>query len=394
MATNADRRAIPLWRDERVLKWAAQIISAIAVIAFIAFFIGNVLAAARVRGLDLGFDFLDETAGFALGESVIPFEPSMTFGRAFLVGLLNTLKVALVGIVLATFLGLFAALARLSTNWLVSKLATIYIETIRNVPLLVQLFFWYFAVFQQLPPVRRAIQLPGPTFLSQRGLYIPWPQFEPGGWVWVLALLAGIVLGVLIYRLLLRRQVETGRRPFAGPIALAVAVLIPLAGWFVVGGAPFTLSVPALERFNFRGGIHLSTEFAALLMGLIIYTGAFIAEVMRAGILAVPARAGRGRPGSRAHRGPGLASGCPSPGAAGHHPAADQPVPEPHQKLQPGHRHRLPRSVLCWPHHHQPGRPRGARVRARHGRLPAAQPDYVRDHEYLQPPRAVRGAMR
>jgi general L-amino acid transport system permease protein len=288
MSASAQSNRVPLWRDTRVLKWAAQVLSAVAVIGFVAFFVDNVLDAARVRGLDLGFGFITEAAGFALGESPVSFDASMSFGRAFLVGLLNTLQVALAGIVLATLLGLVAALARLSTNWLVSKLASVYIESIRNVPLLVQLFFWYFAIFQQLPPVREAIQFPGPTFLSQRGLYLPWPRLSEGGGIWLLTLALGIMAGVIAYTVLRRHRIQTGRNTYAGWAGLALVVGIPLMGWFIAGGRPFTLDIPELQRFNFQGGLRLSTEFAALLTGLVIYTGAFIAEVVRAGILAVP----------------------------------------------------------------------------------------------------------
>lgn len=279
---------VPFWRDDRVLKWAAQVVSAIAVIGFVAFFVSNVLRAAQVRGLDLGYGFIRDAAGFALGEASIAYEPSMSFGRALLVGLLNTLKVALVGVVLATLLGLFTALARLSTNWLVSKIASAYIEIIRNVPLLVQLFFWYFAVFQQLPPVRQSIELPGPMYLSQRGLYLAWPKATETAGAWAALLLTGIVLSGLAYSLLLRYQVNTGRSTYPWLVALILLILPPALGWVALGRAPFVIDVPVLQRFNFEGGLRLTTEFAALLAGLVVYTGAFIAEVVRAGILAVP----------------------------------------------------------------------------------------------------------
>lgn len=216
MTPHAAHGPVPFWRDDRVLKWIAQIISAIAVIGFVVFFVSNVLRAAQVRGLDLGFGFVRDAAGFALGEASIPYDPSMSFGRALLVGLLNTLKVALVGIVLATLLGLFTALARLSTNWLVSKIASAYIEIIRNVPLLVQLFFWYFAIFQQLPPVRQSIQLPGPAYLSQRGLYLTWPKATDTATVWIVTLLVALALSGFAYALLLRRQLNTGRSTHPG----------------------------------------------------------------------------------------------------------------------------------------------------------------------------------
>jgi len=237
--------------------------------------------------LGLGYGFLDDAAGFPVAESVIPYDPSRSFGYALLVGLLNTLKVSLVGVVLATFLGLAAALARLSSNWLVSTLAGIYINIIRNVPLLVQLFIWYFAVFQQLPSVQEALSLPGPIFLSQRGLYMVGPRPTETFWPWAAFVAAGVVLAGCAHWALIRVQLRTGRTTYPFLTAVAILILVPLVGWFVVGSAPLGKSLPVLGRFNFEGGMRLTPEFAALLVGLVVYTGAFIAEVIRAGILAV-----------------------------------------------------------------------------------------------------------
>jgi general L-amino acid transport system permease protein len=288
MTPSLHRASVPFWRDDRVLKWAAQIASGLAVIVLVWLAVANVLSAARQRGLDLGFGFIDDAAGFALGESPIPFDPSMSFGRALWVGLLNTLQVAAVGIVLATLLGVAVALARLSSNWLVNRIAGVYIDIIRNVPLLVQLFFWYFGIFQQLPPVRESLTLPGPVYLSQRGLYLPWPQATAQTGPWVATGLIGLALAVVAYKLLLRRQLTTGRSSHPTLAAGLLLIGLPLIGWFALGGRPFELSVPVFQRFNFEGGLRLSTEFAALLTGLVIYTGAFTAEVVRAGIQSVP----------------------------------------------------------------------------------------------------------
>lgn len=281
------RKGVPLWRDVVVLKWAAQIISAAVVLWFLYFFISNVLKAADARGLGLGYGFLNNSAGFPIAESIVPYDPARSFGYALWVGFLNTLKVALVGIVLATILGLFVALARLSSNWLVSNIATAYINLIRNIPLLVQLFIWYFAVFQQFPPVRQAITLPGPVYLSQRGLYMVWVSptdtFRP----WLVFVVVAIVLGGIAHRVLLGYQIRTGRPTYPLVTALAVLIGLPLLGWLAVGAPPLQKTVPELGRFNFQGGLNLTPEFAALLVGLVIYTGAYIAEVMRAGIMAV-----------------------------------------------------------------------------------------------------------
>ena len=281
------RRGVPLWRDEVALQWIAQILSAILVIGFIAFFVRNVLQSAEARGLSWGYGFLNQSAGFPISESVIPYDPSSTFARAFVVGLLNTLKVALVGIVLATILGTVTAVARLSTNWLINKIASAYIEIIRNVPLLVQLFFWYFGFFQRLPPVKEATMLPGPIYISQRGLYMVWAQPTSTFWAWMVFVGAALVLALVLYVVLTRYQTRTGRTSYPVATGLVVIVLVPTLGWFLVGGSPLQTTVPVLGKFNFDGGLRLTPEFVGLLVGLVIYTGAFIAEVVRAGIQAV-----------------------------------------------------------------------------------------------------------
>lgn len=280
-------KSIPLWRDERVLKGVAQVASAVVVIGFLFFFFRNVLAAAEARGLGLGYEFLGYSSGMPLGESLIPYDPSASYGYAFLVGILNTLKVAVVGIVLATLLGTVTALARISGNWLVGKIATVYIEIVRNIPLLAQLFVWYFAVFQKLPPVRESIQLPGPVYLSQRGLYVPAPVPGPTLGAWVILAAAGVVLAVVLYNVLLRYQLRTGRSTFAPWVAVAVLTLLAGGGWFLVGERPLSWDLPVAGRFNFAGGMPVTTEYAALVAGLVFYTGAYIAEVVRAGLLAV-----------------------------------------------------------------------------------------------------------
>ena len=281
------RKGVPLWRDVVVLQWIAQILSAVLVLGFMWFFVSNVLRGAEARGLSWSYNFLKEAAGFPISESIIPYDEAQTFGYAFIVGLLNTLKVALVGIVLATLLGIFAAIARLSTNWLVSRIASVYIEIIRNVPLLVQLFFWYFGFFQRLPPVQEATTLPGPIYLSQRGLYMAWFKPTSTFWVWMIFIGVALVAALVLYFYLSRYQVQTGRTTYPVATAFAVLVALPLAGWFLVGDSPLAANVPVLGKFNFDGGMRVTPEFAGMLVGLVVYTGAFIAEVVRAGILAV-----------------------------------------------------------------------------------------------------------
>jgi general L-amino acid transport system permease protein len=281
------KSSIPLWRDERVIKAVAQVVSAVLVIGFLIFFVSNVLQAARDRGLSLGYDFMNLEAGFPLAESVIPYDEAKTFGYAFMAGLVNTLKAALVGIVLATVLGTVTALARLSTNWLVSKIASAYIETIRNIPLLVQLVIWYEAVFKRLPSVRESIRWPGPIYLSQRGLYLPSPTPTSTFGTWIIFVVVAVVAAIVLRVVLGRHQLRTGQTTYPVLTALLVLLLLPALGWFLVGKSPLVTNLPELGKFNFKGGMQLTPEYAAVLAGLVVYTGAFIAEVVRAGILAV-----------------------------------------------------------------------------------------------------------
>ena len=210
----------------------------------------------------------------------------MTYGRAFLVGLLNTLLVAGLGIVLATMLGFIIGIARLSTNWLVARLATVYVEVIRNVPVLLQLFFWYFAVLKSLPVPRQSHVLPGGGFLNVRGLYLPAPVPEAGFEAVALAVLIGVVASIAVYFLARRRQMQTGQRLPVLWITLALVVLLPL-GVFIVTGQPLGWDYPELKGFNFEGGMVMQPEFVALLLGLSIYTASFIAEIVRSGIQGV-----------------------------------------------------------------------------------------------------------
>ncbi len=278
---------IPVWRDVRVLRAAAQIVSAILVVSLLVFFVGNVLDAADKRGLSLGFGFLSEEAGFPMAESVIEYRESDSFQYAFLAGILNTLKVALLGIVLATVLGFLVGVARLSSNWLVNKISSVYIEIFRNIPLLVQLFFWYFGVFLLLPPVRESIQWPGPVYISNRGVYTAWASPSQSFTSWLIFIVAGIVLAWATRYALTRLQDRTGQRVYPNLVPFFVLLLTGSLGWFLVESSPLNRTTPVFGAFNYVGGMHLSPEFMALLVGLVTYTGAFIAEVVRAGIQSV-----------------------------------------------------------------------------------------------------------
>jgi general L-amino acid transport system permease protein len=269
------------------LRAAAQIISAIIIIGFVFFVIINFFNAAENRGLPLGYDFLSESAGFPITESTIAYDPGKSFGYAFLAGVVNTLRVAIVGILLATILGTIVGIARLSTNWLVSKIALVYIEFHRNIPLLVLLFIWFFASIQRFPDVENSITLPGPIFLNQRGVYMAWLETTPTTGVWIIFLAVGMIGAIIAWRVLLKIRETTGQPTYFVGVSLTILILLPLIGWIVVGDSPFTPNIPELKTFNFSGGLRLTPEFTALLIGLVMYTAAFIAEVVRAGIQSV-----------------------------------------------------------------------------------------------------------
>ncbi len=275
---------IPFWRDVRVLTALTQVLF-IAVVALIgAFLYSNVSTAMRQRGLVSSFGFLNLESGFEIGEGLIPYKASDTYGRAFLVGILNTVQVSVVGIFLTTLLGFVIGIARLSTNWLINRLAAVYIEIFRNTPLLVQLVFIYFGIFVKLPPVRDSYELFGAMFMSQRGVYIPRPV--PSGTFnnWLVFLALAVIVAVAAWMILSRRT----RNPLLAALsALAALILLPVMGWVVVGANPLTLDLPVRGRFNFTGGLALSPEFSALVTGLVLYTAAFVAEVVRGGIQAV-----------------------------------------------------------------------------------------------------------
>ena len=274
------------WRDPKVRGIAYQILFVGAVVGGAAFLIHNMLGNIGRQNIATGFGFLSKEAAFGIGESLIPYSPADTYGRAFLVGLTNTLYVAALGIVLATILGTLMGLARLSRNWLVAKLAQVYVETFRNIPLLLQLFFWWGLLNKMAPPPRQAWQVLPHVFVSNRGIVYPVPQADPvDPWIG-LAFVVGIALTLVMRRWASRRQTVTGRQFPTGWAGLGLILGLP-AAVFVLAGAPLTLDLPQLKGFNFSGGSAMSPEFAALLIGLVIYSGTFIAEIVRAGILAV-----------------------------------------------------------------------------------------------------------
>ncbi|MBN9361116.1 MULTISPECIES: amino acid ABC transporter permease [unclassified Devosia] len=263
-----------------------QIVVAVLVVAFLVWIVNNTAINLKAQNKTSGFDFLWKTAGFNISFTLFPFDRTSLYWQAFLVGLTNTILVAVIGIFFATILGFTIGIGRLSSNYLVSRLATIYVETIRNIPLLLQLFFWYFAVLKTMPAVRDSLALPLDTFINQRGLFVPKPiPDEQFGWVWV-GLAVALVLWLVLRQWAKTRLERTGKRfpVFLGGLAMTIVVVALV---WIVSGAAVTFDPPVLNRFNFKGGLELPPEFVALVFGLTIYTAAFIAELVRGGIQSV-----------------------------------------------------------------------------------------------------------
>jgi general L-amino acid transport system permease protein len=248
--------------------------------------VANARANLEAQRITSGFGFLDHTAGFDVSQNLIPYTGSDTYTRVFFVGLLNTLLVSVIGIFFATLIGFLVALGRLSPNWLLSRISGGYVEAIRNVPLLFQILFWYLAVLGALPNPRQSISLFGSFFLSNRGLVIPKPIGNPGFEPFMLAVLIAVIVAVGLWRFARRQLFDSGRVIRIWPYGLGLLIGLPLLSALIFG-APVTFEVPVLKGFNFSGGSRVIPEFVALTLALSTYTAAFIAEIVRAGILSV-----------------------------------------------------------------------------------------------------------
>jgi general L-amino acid transport system permease protein len=289
MATDGPRlpARVAFYNDPRVRSAAYQVALAAIIGLLVYGAVTNAIEHLQRAHIASGFGFWNQAAGFDISQTLIDYSATVsTYGRAFWVGLLNTLLVAGIGIVLATVLGFIVGISRLSTNWLVSKAATGYVEIIRNIPLLLQLLFWYNAVLKTLPDIRDSFRIPGGGFLNNRGLMLPSPVLAPGFVAVEIAFAVAIVAIVAFAIWARRRQERTGQQAPVFLIGLAVIVGLPTAA-LLATGFPVSFDYPQAGRFNITGGVDVLPEFAALLLGLVIYTAAFIAEVVRAGILAV-----------------------------------------------------------------------------------------------------------
>ncbi|MBR1162884.1 amino acid ABC transporter permease [Bradyrhizobium elkanii] len=278
------------WRlslsDPRVAGLFWQILVVAIAVAVVAWLWSNAVHNLSVRRISTGFAFLGREAGMPIADSWIDYTPKNTYLRAFIVGVVNTLRVAVIGIVLATVIGTLVGIARLSSNWLLARLAAVYVEVLRDLPLLLQLLFWY-VLMQGLPAARQAWKPVDGVYLSNRGLVLPSvPLHEANGWTLV-ALVAGVIVFIIVRRRLIAQQMLDGKARPAWPYALGLIIALPaLVSWLL--GASWSVMLPELRGFNFVGGLTLAPEYFALLIALVTYTSAFIAEIVRSGIQAVP----------------------------------------------------------------------------------------------------------
>ena len=279
-------QGVPIWRNVVALRWAVQIVSAVVVLSAIALFLLNVAREIEARDIPFGFTFLGRAAQIPIGEAAIPYHPSDSYLYGLIVAALNTVRASVLGVILATALGIIIGVARLSPNWLLSRIALVYIELFRNIPLLVQLLFWL-AIVLTLPRVVEGYVIADSIFINNSGFFMPWLEAQGGFWPWLLITAVGIALAVFTYRWLDRREAETGKQSYPLIVSVAIAVGVGVIAFLVL--SPLAIDVPQVEgRFGrLQGGAQLSGSFMALLVGLVIYTSAFIAEIVRAGIQSV-----------------------------------------------------------------------------------------------------------
>lgn len=285
METTAPEK-IPFFRDPAKLAILYQILTICGVGLLSYYLISNTLANLDRQSISTGFGFLGRESAFEIGESAISYSAADTYGRALTVGFINTLIVAFIGIILTVILGTVIGIARLSSNWLLAKLSAIYIELFQDIPVLLQLFFWYAFFYEILPSPRQALNpIPG-LFLCNRGMIFGIPEYHAAFLYGAIALVVGAVVTFFLKKWAGKRQAKTGKIFPTFKVSLGLLIGLPFLAW-LLGGAPTAMNVPALKGFNFKGGVTITPEFTALLLGLVLYTAAFVAEVVRAGIQSV-----------------------------------------------------------------------------------------------------------
>ncbi len=282
----ASSEKIPFLRDPEKRALLYQIFTVLGVALLSYYLISNTLANLERQSISTGFGFLHKEAAFEIGESVLDYSAADSYGKALMVGFINTLIVSFIGIVLTVILGTIIGIARLSSNWLVAKLSAIYIELFQDIPVLLQLFFWYAFFYEILPPPKQALNPVAGVFLCNRGLTFGVPEYHAAYIGVFIALIVAIIGGILLKKWAHKRQNTTGKSLPTGKIITAMVIGLPLLAW-LIGGAPTAMNAPELKGFNFKGGVTVTPEFTALLLGLVLYTAAFVAEIVRAGIQSV-----------------------------------------------------------------------------------------------------------
>lgn len=277
---------LALLRNQKIRGILFQLLTVIGLVAFLWYIGTNTVANIEQRGIQTGFGFLQGTAGFGIDQSPIPYTEEDTHGRVFIVGLLNTIIITVVGIIFSTLVGLIIGVLRLSSNWLIAKLAKAYIDFFRNIPLLLQILFWYNVVLRSMPSPKQSFNFFDIIFVNNRGLYFPLPNYNTTFFVMLASLVIAILCGFVLNKWANKRKEKTGNDFFVLPWALGLVFLFPIIGYFL-SGANLHFSYPELRGFNFKGGKTLSPEFLALAFALTIYTATFIAEAVRSGIEAV-----------------------------------------------------------------------------------------------------------
>jgi general L-amino acid transport system permease protein len=283
---SAGPQKVPLWFNPKVRAIFFQLFTFFMVGLLAYYLISNTLINLEKQKIATGFSFLQKESSFEIGESLISYSAASTYARALLVGALNTIKVAFIGIAITILLGTIVGVARLSTNWLVSKLAAIYIEVMQDIPILLQLFFWYAIFYETMPSPQEALNPGAGIYLSNRGVAFTIPEAHPAHQYMLIALLIGCAIVYMIRRWARKRQEKTGQFFPTFRVGIAILLGLPFITWLAFG-TPLKMDAPKFVGFNFQGGLMVSPEFIALLMGLILYTTAFVAEVVRAGIQSV-----------------------------------------------------------------------------------------------------------
>ena len=276
---------IPLWRDNRFWHIALQVFAIVVLAAVVYIMISNLSQNLTQQGTKFSFSFLDNEAGFSISESLIPYQANDPYTQVLLAGLVNSLRVMILGIFFTTIVGIVAGIASFSENWLLRNLNRVYVEIVRNTPLLLQLFFWYFAVFFNLPKPQEKLELPGPVFMSKRGIAIPWPENTVNVWLWLIVLFLGVIAAIFIWQW--RNKLMTEKAASGQPQLIALITIVIMELLIIIFALGWQAPI-AKETGGTEGGLNLTLELSALLVGLVFYTGAFIAEIVRSGIQAVP----------------------------------------------------------------------------------------------------------